>query len=82
MNESNLQIAEQAPTSKPILAALAALVAITAVMSLGGSPRASAQERSAPTAGAQGATMHEGVDWAKVQAVPASPAQSVAAYDR
>lgn len=82
MNESNLQIAEQAPTSKPILAALAALVAITAVMSLGGSPQASAQERSMPLAGVQASTMHEGVDWAKVQSVPALPAQSVAAYDR
>ena len=82
MNESNLQYAQQAPTSKPIIAALAALVAITAVMSLGGSPQASAQERSVPLASAQGATMHESVDWAKVQAVPASPAQSIAAYDR
>lgn len=82
MNESNLQIAEQATTSRPILAALGALIAITAVMSLGGSPLASAQDRMATPSSVQGATMHDGVDWARVSSVPASPAQSIAAYDR
>lgn len=85
MNQSTASLHEQAPSSNPIVAALAALVAITAVLSLGSAPQASAQERAAiaaPQAMGSAATMHDGVDWSKVQAVPASTAQSIAAYDR
>ena len=73
------------PSSKPIVVALVALVAITAVLSLGSAPQASAQERAAvaaPQATGTAASMHDNVDWSKVRAVPASPAQSVAAYER
>jgi hypothetical protein len=85
MNETSTPIDEQVPSSKPIIAALAALVAITAVLSLGSAPQASAQERAAiaaPQATGIAASMHDNVDWSKVKAVPASPAQSVAAYER
>lgn len=85
MNQTSTHIDEHVPSSKPIVAALAALVAITAVLSLASAPQASAQERAAiaaPQAAGTAAAMHDSVDWSKVRAVPASPAQSVAAYER
>lgn len=86
MSEATITPTQQSQSSKPILAALAALVVITAVLSLGGSPSATAQE-AAPLAvsalpGTSIEALSEGVDWSRVRAVPASPEQSVAAYER
>jgi hypothetical protein len=77
----------QSTTASPKVVAAVALfsAAVLTAFTFGGSSSANAQA-PAPVAASgaadSGASLHDGVDWSRVAVVPASPAQSVAAYDR
>lgn len=76
---------KSATATPKIVAATALLgVAVLTVFAFGGSRQANAQA-TMPAAAApmtSALALADGVDWSKVPVVPASPAQSVAAYDR
>lgn len=76
----------QSATAAPKAFAATALLgmAALAVFALGSSRPANAQASTLAAAApmTSASALAEGVDWSKVPIVPASPAQSVAAYDR
>jgi len=81
MNNTTASITSASPKALVVTVALS-LGALTALV-LGGSQQANAQAAaSVATPSSTAVSLHDGVDWSRVAVVPASPAQSVAAYDR